>query len=82
MTNREENLKKINFELEKLSDDELEKVSGGSFKQTSDDSEFLYKHKLMDKSYGLIGVSFNWLTASLLVDRGWAKAGIVQNGVS
>ena len=29
MSNREENLKKINAELEMLSDDELEKVSGG-----------------------------------------------------
>ena len=30
MATREENLKKINDELEKLSDDELEKVAGGS----------------------------------------------------
>ena len=29
MATREENLKKINEELEKLSDDELEKVAGG-----------------------------------------------------
>ncbi|MBR5914200.1 MAG: hypothetical protein IKZ58_07560 [Selenomonadaceae bacterium] len=29
MATREENLKKINDELEKLSDDELEKVAGG-----------------------------------------------------
>ncbi len=29
MTTREENLKKINDELEKLSDDELEQVAGG-----------------------------------------------------
>ena len=29
MATREENLKKINDELEKLSDEELEKVSGG-----------------------------------------------------
>ena len=30
MATREENLKKINAELEKLSDDELDKVSGGT----------------------------------------------------
>jgi len=30
MTTREENLKKINEELEKLSDEELEKVAGGA----------------------------------------------------
>jgi len=29
MSNREENLKKIDDELEKLSDEELEKISGG-----------------------------------------------------
>ena len=29
MANREENLKKINDELEKLDDEELEKVAGG-----------------------------------------------------
>ena len=29
MATREENLKKINAELEKLSDDELDKVAGG-----------------------------------------------------
>ena len=31
MANREENLKKINAELEQLSDEELEKVAGGGF---------------------------------------------------
>ena len=31
MATREENLKKINDELEKLSDDELEKVAGGFY---------------------------------------------------
>lgn len=31
MANREENIKKINEELEKLSDEELEKVAGGGF---------------------------------------------------
>ena len=37
MANREENLKKINVELEKLSDEELEQVAGGSIPQTSED---------------------------------------------
>ena len=30
MANREENLKKINAELEQLSDEELEQVAGGT----------------------------------------------------
>ncbi len=38
MANREENLKKISAELEKLSDEELEQVAGGTIPQTSDDS--------------------------------------------
>ena len=31
MANREENLKKINAELEQLNDEELEKVAGGTW---------------------------------------------------
>ena len=31
MTTREENIKKINAELEKLSDEELDKVAGGFY---------------------------------------------------
>jgi len=32
MATREENLKKINEELEKLDDDELDKIAGGTYK--------------------------------------------------
>ena len=41
MATREENLKKINEELEKLSDEELEGVTGGSASESADDSRFL-----------------------------------------
>ena len=41
MATREENLKKINEELEKLSDEELEGVAGGSASETASDSRFL-----------------------------------------
>lgn len=41
MANREENLKKINAELEMLSDEELENVAGGCWYETSNDSKFL-----------------------------------------
>ena len=37
MANREENLKKINEELEKLSDEELEKVAGGFYARSKVD---------------------------------------------
>ncbi len=36
MATREENLKKINEELEKLDDEELEKIAGGQFVRISD----------------------------------------------
>ena len=35
MTTRDENLKKINDELEKLSDEELEKVAGGFYARSN-----------------------------------------------
>ena len=41
MTKREENLKKINDELELMSDEKLEGVAGGSNLESSDDSKFL-----------------------------------------
>ena len=40
MATREENLKKINEELEKLSDEELEQVAGGSPSESFCDSAF------------------------------------------
>ncbi len=36
MANREENLKKINAELEKLSDEELEKIAGGFYARSNE----------------------------------------------
>ncbi|MBR5913285.1 MAG: hypothetical protein IKZ58_02820 [Selenomonadaceae bacterium] len=41
MATREENLKKINDDLEKLSDEELEQVAGGSYAQTVRDAFFM-----------------------------------------
>lgn len=39
MATREENLKKINEELEKLSDDELEQVAGGSWRISEEEAK-------------------------------------------
>ena len=39
MATREENLKKINDELEQLSDEELENVAGGTIKEMEEDAE-------------------------------------------
>ena len=41
MATREENLKKINAELELMSDEELEGVAGGSASESASDSRFL-----------------------------------------
>ena len=46
---REENLKKINDELEKLSDEELDQVAGGNIGQTAEDKDLL-KNDLLSKS--------------------------------
>jgi len=43
MANRDENIKKINDELNKLSDDDLEKVAGGTYNNTAADSRILNK---------------------------------------
>ena len=76
MANREENLKKINDTLEQLSDEELEQVAGRDIPQTAEDSQFLYKHGLLDDWHGKFAMTFRWGTYSKEVDNGWAKAGI------
>ena len=79
MSNREDNLKKINAELEKLSDEELDNVAGSSLAETARDSKILYDHGLMDdysySDFSIIGI---WLKRSAQVDAGWAKAGITS----
>ena len=74
MATREENLKKINDELEIMSDEELEQVAGGGFRQTIGDDTFLMEFGYMDKKFR--EYSFNWVENSAKVDAGWAKAGV------
>ena len=76
MATREENLKKINDELEQLSDEELENVAGGSIDGTVKDARFLYEHGILDDWDGTIETTFYWKSVSKKVDAGWAKAGI------
>ena len=52
MANREENLKKINSELEMLNDEQLDEIAGGTIGQTAGDSQILYDYGLMDRHYG------------------------------
>ena len=76
MSTREENLKKINDELKKLSDEELDKVAGGTIGDTAEDSKLLYNYGLVDDWHGSIATGFYWGSYSAAVDEGWAKAGI------
>ena len=41
MENREENIKKINAELEQLNDEQLEQIAGGTYNETAADTRFL-----------------------------------------
>ena len=76
MATREENLKKINAELEQLSDEELEAVAGGTRVEVANDSKFLNDMGFMDKSYTNVNTIFGWGDVSKAVDAGWSKAGV------
>ena len=53
MATREENLKKINEQLEQLSDDELEKIAGGHFLNTDDECLMpVDKNRYNNQNYG------------------------------
>ena len=78
MATREDNLKKINAELETMSDDELSMVAGGAKDETEGDSILLYEHGLINEWYGDHETHCHWKSSSAEVDAGWAKAGITS----
>ena len=53
MATREENLKKINDELEKLSDDELEKIASGTRLETYSVGDKIESHRKIVNDYGM-----------------------------
>ena len=60
MATRDENLKKINAELEMMSDDELEQVAGGSMRVTEENAKIAGVKLLKeDGSPGSFGVFWN-----------------------
>ena len=62
MATREENLKKINAKLEKMSDEELEQVAGGTCDETAENKELIMKEfpkKELINKYG--GFLPDWL---------------------
>lgn len=77
MATREENLKKINEKLEKLSDAQLEKVAGGTWGQTADDSEFLHKLGLLDDTFSGGELAFTvGSSKEEAVQAAWKAAGV------
>ena len=64
------------IDMEKLTDEQLEMINGGSFVETADDSKYLKARGLIDDDFGDLYCMFNWGTASAKVDAGWAKVGV------
>ncbi len=75
MATREENLKKINEELELMSDEELDKVAGGSPGQTADDSRFFNSLNGSTNRYDAYDV-YHWDKGEDEVEAAWSKVGI------
>ena len=80
MTTREEKIKKIeakfDAELEKLTDEQLEQIAGGSINEVSDDSSFLLKYYLVPDNFNKFETPAHWDKISTMVEQGWSKAGI------
>ena len=77
MANREENLKKINEQLEQLSDDELEQVAGGTWNDTADDAKFF--HALNGSTPFLRGIEVAFSSTEPLLKtltQEWEKVGV------
>ena len=64
------------IDMEKLTDEQLEMINGGSVVETADDSKYLKARGLIDDDFGELYCFFNWGTASAKVDAGWAKVGV------
>lgn len=62
--------------MEKIMENRLNMVTGGSFDETSIDSQALYFKGFMDEQFDVSDLVFHWLSESAKVDAGWAKAGI------
>ena len=83
MANREENIKKINDELELMSDEELDQVAGGSWKSTAGDTRFLNDLAGLCDRFGATKAFFYNFTVSDEAAKGWSKIGItVKTGFS
>ena len=76
MATREENLKKINLELEKMSDEELDKVAGGNAQEMANDSRFLNSLNGSCDRYGENRIMFSAGYFNEEIEKAWATVGI------
>ena len=76
MSNREKNIKKINDELEAMSDEELEQVAGGTWAQTAGDTRFLNDLAGLCDRFGKTAGFFKFNTVADEACKGWNKIGI------
>ena len=86
MATREENIRKINVELEQMSEEELEHVAGGTWAQTANDSRFLNSLNGLTNNYSAFQIAATPGTKiQEEIQRGWAKVGITftwHNGIT
>ena len=76
MATREENLEKINTELELMNDEELEQVAGGHFAYTGKDNKFLIDMGYMTETVKPGPFGLDWYDMAKKVNDGWAAAGV------
>lgn len=76
MTSREENVKKINDELEALSDEELDQIAGGSYIEVAGDSRFLNDLAGLTDRYGAFKVFGSYNSIKSEIVKGWSIVGI------
>ena len=76
MASREENVKKINDELEAMSDDELAQVAGGTYNQVAADSRFLNDLAGLTDRYGAFNAFFSYASIAEEIIKAWSKVGI------
>ncbi|MBE8952129.1 MAG: hypothetical protein SR1Q7_03160 [Quinella sp. 1Q7] len=76
MATREENLKKINAELETMSDDELDQVAGGECSETANDSRFLNSLNGSCDRYGDDRIAWSFGVHNAEIEKAWSTVGI------
>ncbi len=76
MANREDNIKKINAELEQLNDEQLDQIAGGTYNETAADSRFLNDLAGLTDRYGAARAFFEDAKISHEVTAAWNKLGI------